>query len=255
MNDQPIRLNGKPKLDFILDFYDAWLRSDDPGKVATALNISSTTVMNAWIAKHPELRQAKELADSRRGSRDTFSGYIFKHLSSEAQKIWEQIKFWDDASAYDKIETVLNGQTKRIRQELFIHALVSSNFDISEALRMCSMARSTFNHWRDTDLEFRQLVEEIQWHKKNFFERALMDLVETRHPSAVMFVNRTINADRGYTEKMEVQHSGYLGGGIRFEELDLDLDTKKKVLEAIRRKKEVVVDAEIVTPAQLTDAR
>jgi hypothetical protein len=240
-------------LEFVLDFYDAWLRSDDPGKVAAALHAKNTGTVLNWMERHEELQLAKRLADSRRGTRETFTGYIFKHLSREARTVWEEIQFWDEASSYDKIEAVLTGQTKRIRQELFIHALVSTNFDISEALRMVAMSRTTFNHWRDNDLEFRQLVEEIQWHKKNFFEHALMDLVEQRHPSAVLFVNRTINADRGYSEKLEVQHSGSIAAGeFNIEELDLDLDTRRKILEAMRRKKQAVQDVQaVVTPARL----
>ncbi len=233
------KLNGKPSLEFILDFYDAWLRTDNMGKVCEALQISSSNVMCAWLKRYPELKKAKEMADKRRGTTDTFSGYIFKHLSKEAQAIWEQVKFWDESSAYEKIETVLGGQTKRIRQELFIHALVSSSFDVSEALRMVAVPRKTYDHWRYSDLEFRQLVEEIQWHKKNFFEHALIDLVESRHPAAVLFVNRTVNSDRGYSEKLEVQHSGAIAHvDFTIDELPLDVETKRKILEAIRTKKQ-----------------
>lgn len=253
------QLNGKVPPDFLIDFYDAWLRCDAPGKIAESLNISSANVMLQWIERYPELKMAKEMALNRRGGTQTFSGYIFKHLSKEAQAVWKEIQFWEESSSYENIETILSGQSKRIRQELFIHALVSSSFDVSEALRMVAIPRAAFIHWRDNDLEFRQLVEEIQWHKKNFFEHALMDLVEARHPSAVLFVNRTVNADRGYTEKVEVHHSGSVGE-LNFEDLDLDLETRKKVLEAMRRKKQqqtLDVPANVVPvheDAQLEDA-
>lgn len=252
------KLNGKPSLEFILDWYDAWLRTDNMGKVVEALNISSSNVLCAWMKRYPELKKAKELAESRRGSRDTFSGYIFKHLSKDAQGVWDQIKFWDECKSFEKIEVILSGKTKRIRQELFIHALVSSSFDVSEALRMVAITRETFEHWRESDLEFRQLVEEIQWHKKNFFEHALMDLVELRHPSAVMFVNRTINADRGYSEKLEVNHSGSVQQDISIDDLDLDIETRKKILEALRIKRairDVQASVKHVNPAQLSDAQ
>lgn len=219
----------------LLDWYDAWLRTDEPGKVCAALQISAMT-LHTWQKKHPELVEARKLAESRRGDRNNFSGYIFKQLSADAQRVWDKIKFYhEEGGTYEAIEKILSGQTKRLRQELFIHALATTNFDISEAMRMVNLTRSGLEHWRN-DLEFRQLVEEIQWHKKNFFERTLVDLVEARHPAAVMFVNRTINADRGYGEKVEVNHS--TKSGVQLEELDLDVDTQRKILDAIRKKQE-----------------
>jgi hypothetical protein len=224
---------GKPKLEFILKWYDAWLRCDTIKKVMAALEVSSEK-MAYWL-KYPELKLAKEMAQQQRGSLGTFSGYIFKTMSPEAREVWKRCQFWENCdNAYEQIERILSGHTKELRQELFLHALVRSNFDISEALRLVALPRNTFENWRFKDLGFRALVEEIQWHKKNFFEHALVDLVEQRHPAAVMFVNRTVNADRGYGEKMEFQHN--LNVGVRLEELDLDIDTKRKILEAIRKK-------------------
>lgn len=236
-----------PKL--LLDYYDAWLRSNDPNIVAAALG-TVRQVIHDWPAKHPELAMAKKLAEERRGDRSTFQGYIFKRLSKEAQKVWEDISFWSEQSAYEKIEQIFSGHTKKLRQELFVHALVSSNFDMSTALHMVGLPYQTVKSWKDTDLAFTQLLEEITWHKKNFFETALLDLVEARHPSAVIFVNETINKDRGYSRKIEVEHSGAIDtGGINLADLDLDIQTRQKILEAIRRKKQ---DKERLTQESIT---
>lgn len=228
---------GKPPLRFILDFYDAWLRGDELTKIAASLEIGPGTLVK-WIDKSEDLQLARDLAEERRGNRTTLSGYVFGRLSKEAQEKWKQIQFWDGSeSSFEKIEAILNGHSKRLRQELFIHALVTSNFDVSAACHMVGVTYRCLDHWRTDDLEFRQLVEEIQWHKKNFFERALMDLVEERHPAATIFVNKTVNSDRGYSEKIQVEHTGAVDtGGFNLDDLDLDLDTRKKILEAIRRK-------------------
>jgi Zn ribbon nucleic-acid-binding protein len=162
---------------------------------------------------------------------------VFGHLSKEAQKVWDEIQFWgENKVSSEKVEGVLVGQQKRLRQELFIHALVRQNFDLSSACAMVHLSASTIARWKYTDLEFRQLVEEIEWHKKNFFERALVDLVEERNPAVVIFANRTKNADRGYNEKVSVEHSGRVDVGlIDIDSLDLDLETRRKILTAMER--------------------
>jgi len=244
----------KLSLRFILDWYDAWLRDPEPAKVAAALEISSA-VLQKRLEAHPELKEAKELAETRRGHRETFSGYVYQQLSPACRKLWDQLQFWNDSdNAYEKIEHILSGQTKQLRQELWLHALVTSNFNLSTACRMVAVSRNCLEEWRK-DLAFRQLVEEIQWHKKNFFENALLDLVEQRHPAAVLFVNRTINSDRGYTEKVQVEHSGQVGMGFSLEELDLPLATRQEILAAIRRHKEreanPPIDVEAPEPRRL----
>lgn len=239
METKAKRIGEKPSLPQILDWYDIWLRESDEKKVAAALEIGVNTVRER-LAKHHSFQYAKELADKHRAGRNVFSGYIYDHLSPEAKTCWDALQFWLDPSNtnYEKINEILAGKTKRLKQELFIHALVSSNFDPSSACRMVGVPKEQLDHWSETDLDFRQLVEEIQWHKKNFFERSLTDLVEQRHPGATIFVNKTINADRGYGDKTIVEHMGQIDmqSNLRLEDLDLDIDTKRKILEAMRRK-------------------
>lgn len=225
---------------FLIDFYDACLREPKFSKVA-AIYDTSIGGLQVWMEKHPELKLAKQLADERREQKNTLAGYVFQRLSPDAREIWEEIQFWDGAdSAYEKIESILSGKSVQLRQELFIHALVSNNFDVSTACRLVNLSLKQINDWRDTDMNFRALVEEIQFHKKNFFERALIGLVEQNHPGAVMFANRTLNADRGYGDKMKIEHTGQIdiNHGFDIEDLELELDVKMKILDAIQRKRE-----------------
>lgn len=228
------KIKGKPTLRQILDYYDAWLREERSASVARALNVQQNN-LDQWPLRHPEFALAKKLADERRDSSSTFSGYVYKSLSADARKAWDQIQFWMDyQSSAQKIDSILSPLHKRIRQELFVHALIHSGFDISEACRMVAISRATLEKWRQTDFGFRQLVEEIQLAKKDFFERQLVSLVEMGHPGAVIFVNRTVNADRGYGERLKIEPPS----GIDIDRLDLDMETRKKILEAIRRAKE-----------------
>lgn len=229
-----------PPLRNILDTYDAFLRESDMSKAAAALGIGCRSLK--WrFDHHPEYRLARKLAEQRRGGRATMAEYIFKRLSPEARAVWDKIEYYqgNKNTSIEKIDAMLGNKPVRVRQEIFIHALIHTNYDLSEACHMSGVSRAKLNAWRKEDLGFMQLMEEIQWHKKNFFERALIDLVENRHPGATMFVNRTVNADRGYTERIQLEHSGSVEmQGYRVEDLDLDLETREKILAAIRRKKE-----------------
>lgn len=230
-----IKVNGEIPLKTILDWYDAWLRDESPGKVAAAMDVGLDAVRQ-WSERYPEMKMARELAESRRGNRSTFSGYVFNRLSQEAQETWERIRFWDDGEgAFEKVNEILDRKPTRLVQELFVHALVRSSFDVSTALQMVCISRAQFDNWRTNDLGFRQLIEEIQWHKKNFFEKSLVSLIEEKHPAAVIFANKTYNADRGYNEKLQVEHSGKIDvASFTIDDLDLDLDTRKKILHAMR---------------------
>jgi hypothetical protein len=136
----------------------------------------------------------------------------------------------------ETIEKIFSGKAVQLRQQLFIHALCHTGFDLSKACRMVGINRMLIEQWR-RDAEFLQLLEEVQFHKKNFFEKALIGLVAEGHPGAVVFVNRTLNADRGYSEKLEVNHSGSVGNqSFALDDLDLDLETRKKILLAIRKR-------------------
>jgi hypothetical protein len=214
------------------------LRSDDYKAVSVALGCTTATLYK-YEKSSKALQKVKEIATARRGNHSTLQNYIFGRLTPEAQRIWEKIQFFKKDTSSVRISAILDGQAKRLRQELFIHALISNNFDISEACRLVGVTHRSLQAWKENDLEFRELVEEIQIHKKNFFESKLMGLVEQGHPGATIFVNRTVNADRGYSEKMHVQHSGNIQHthGIDFEQLDLDVDTKMKIYEAIQKKK------------------
>lgn len=228
----------KPTLRFLLDWYDVWLRQDTWEGAARALEVSEAP-LKKWHAAHKDLQEAKALADTRRGTMKTMQDYVFGHLSSDAQDVWEKLQFWgNSSSASIKVEQILSGKTKQLRQELFIHALVSSGFDYSAACRMVHVSRSTFESWR-LEPEFRNLVNEIQWHKKNFFEKGLVDLVTMRHPGAVIWANKTINRDRGYGDSVEIEYSGKVDVGISIDELPLDIDTRRKILDAIRQAKQI----------------
>lgn len=217
---------------FIFRFYDAYSRSKNMAKVAACLGTSAAN-LERRIEKYPPLRKAQEAADEYRPAQ-TLSAYSFSQLSEKGKRVWKELQ---TANSAEGIQALFAGENKKLRQELFIYALANTAYDLSSACRMVGIDRSLLGKWKH-DLEFIQLLEEIQWHKKNFFETSFISLAEERHPGAIIFGNKTLNADRGYSEKLQLEHKGGIGGGgIDIEELDLDLATRKKILEAVRFQK------------------
>lgn len=230
---------GKRKItiQFILDFYDA-LRMDGTVKRAADILEIEYGALQGRIKAYPILKKVVDISKSKReeGRGNTLAHYVSQNMSREARNVWEKLK----TQRVDKIgsdpETFWGVHQKGIRQQCFIQALISGGFNFNEACKMVHISKAALDGWTE-EPEFQRLLKEVQWHKKNFFENALIGLVEEKHPLAVMFVNRTINADRGYSEKIQIEHSGSVAG-FSIDDLNLDLETRKKILIAIRERKE-----------------
>lgn len=235
-----VRTDSQPTIEETLRYMLLLLRTDlhEKGKMVQQANELEMEVRRYQrLTLHPHWVKARELVEKHQEARTrerTFGEYVFKHLSPEARDTWKELQFWaEHQDGQLHIEKIMSGRAKKIRQELFIHALVSTHFDISNALRMTGLSKKVLEQWRQ-DFHFGQLFDEVQWHKKNFFEKAMLDLVQERNPYATVWANKTVNADRGYSEKVRIEHA--VDVGFTFEELDLDADTRRKVLEAIRRR-------------------
>ena len=215
-------------------------------RIAVEMGVADNTI--AKLVRSPMFALAREVAKEIKPHReDTFGRYVFRRLSKEGQELWKRIAFWsehDEGNSY--VDRILSKTNTHVRQELFIHALVTYAFDVSRACRMVGVSLQTLETWKKQE-SFGKLLEEIQFHKKNFFEKAMLDLVAQRNPMAVIYANKTINADRGYGDRVEVQHS--ISPGFNFADLDLDLNTRRKVLDAIRRRKAIMEGRLLPAPA------
>lgn len=217
-------------LEFIITFYHEYLMERNWAKVCAALEMKPTQLLRL-IEKYPELQQAKALAESNR-HRPIMSNYIMRNLSPQARQTWTKLTTVD---SQEEIDALFKGRPERLRQELFCHAILHTGYDYSKACQMVGIDYRKMQSWK-SDLDFCQMLEEIKWHKKNFFEKGVLNLVAEGHPGAIIFVNRTVNRDRGYAEEVpDAEIKDQLDYGL--DELELDLPTMKKVLEAIEKKK------------------
>jgi hypothetical protein len=133
--------------------------------------------------------------------------------------------------------------------------VIHTGHDLSKACAMVAVRRHDIEKWK-TDLDFLQMLEEVRFHKENFFEKGLIGLCAEGHPGALLFVNRTYNKHRGYGETLEINGAGAnRGDEWDVSGLDLDFETMKKVLKAIEKKKAEREANDIAMEAKMIPAR
>lgn len=227
-----------------VDAYVLALTGAKDQDIATALNVTDVLFCN-WKKKHPELAYALEKAREQKKQTETqsFEDYVYGRLPKELQQLWDKIAYWfDHAEGYERIHAILHTQPTRIRQCLWIHAMIASNFNASEASFRVCVPRKELLSWED-DPQFAALMDELQYHKQNFYEGALADLTAMRNPLAVIFANKTLNKSRGYSEKLTVEHTGTIvhrhSHVVSVDKLNLSFETRCQLLDAVRAAKQV----------------
>jgi len=237
----------------LLQFYDAWLREDKVAAVAAALD-TTTSVLVKWIERFPELKEARDFAESQK-KKQNLTTYMFEHLSPGTRKIWDEMMFYEDHKfSTEKFRKILEGKSKKIRQEIYLHALTMNGWNPSKASKIACVPMETAKTWVENDPIFRQILQEMEVHRKNFYENCLHDLAQNGNPGAIMFINRTLNANRGYNERMQInhQHSGEIRHvGYRVQDLELSMATRKEILKAVRARK--IIDVEEDDPKELPE--
>lgn len=207
------------------------------------LQITKQTYHN-WRERYAELREAVELGRKEANEKEDFRLWVYRRLPHRLRKLWEDIRLLEkEPNGEERIRLLLNDSGKRVKQELFLHALVTSHFSPSRALRRMCMSKKELDEWVKQDAEFADLVEEIQWHKGNFFEEGLVKLVRDGNPAAIIFANKTHNRERGYESRssVDVNVSGtILAGVLDLDELAPYLSSAAKIelLDAIRSREE-----------------
>lgn len=229
----------------LIDIYE--LAKDGLGLEAMAKAIGVPKgMLKIWKAKIPEVKDAFVKAEKVKLNRGSFSEYIYGRLSKENQRLWDQLEsLGEERNGNAMAMNLLDANGDRVRQSLFLYAMTKTHYNVSEACKKLFVSDAMFRNWCK-DKKFRELFKQLQFHKKNFFESKLMELAEANHPQIVWNVNKTLNRDRGFGEQVDVQVNGQVEHKFKLDELQLDLETRKRLLEAMREKKQLtqVEDAE-----------
>lgn len=249
-------VKSKFKPEWYVVVYELAKKGVSDVKIAGQLGVSVPTLVR-YLKKKPALRKALEKGRAGRkvGVGDTFADYCYGNLPTDVQRLWDEISepFEPvDPKDYkgiaeqriarrEKCRKLLYDRGKRIRQRLFVHAMIAGNFSVSWACRVLDIPRSTVTQW-EADPKFLALLQGVEQCKKDFFEGGLVDLVKAGDSAATIFANKTLNADRGYSEKYRVEHSH--SGRVKVEHAAegllerLSPEAKQELLEVIRKSKE-----------------
>ena len=172
----------------------------------------------------------------------SFLEYIHGHLSDDLKDLFNQLDLLDQEATnrVSQFEQILNRTTDQDKQSLLLHAYVKSGFNMSMALRVVRLRKSTLDRWIIEDDNFALVMNEIQWHRKNFVESALFALVHAGDTKAVIFANQCLNRDRGFVNRVEMRVEEIGASEIDWDISDLDLppDVIELVIDAIEKREQ-----------------
>lgn len=191
--------------------------------IQQAIGVSDKT-WNKWLEAKPALKMGLKRARDWRGGQDgnsTFKDFVVNRLSPRLRALWDEIVELDSPgedgeprNAEEMIDALTANQGKAARQSLWVQAFVHCNFIMTNACKMVGISSTEVNRWKETDPDFAELIDvALVQAKKDFVEAPLMRLVQLGDPQIVRFANETLNADRGYNKKSQVQ----VGGTIQHE--------------------------------------
>lgn len=209
--------------------------------MAKALGVRAETLAR-WAAKKPAFAEAVRRGREEGGSVESFKEFIHGRLTGRAREMWDELeraeKAFTEGGSADRLEEVLRMMAdggERVRQQLFVHALMASGFQPSVAARRTGVPMSVVKAWLK-DRRFGAMIAQVHQCKKDFFEGALIELVRKGDSAAVIFVNKTVNRDRGYSEKSPEDATRRHEHVHRLILDDLPADVKRALLDSVRRK-------------------
>jgi hypothetical protein len=209
-------------------------------RIGEQLGVTGIT-FRRWCRAKPYLAEAVAEGRKTRNGTDerTYQEYIYGQLPPELQDVWDQINEWTNLrNGRERIDALLARHGKYARQQLFVHALATSMFNLTQSLRQLGLSRKTYEGWRANDPRFAELIDEIEWHKDNYLERSLLRLVKGGSEPAILHCAKTRLRKRGYNEKTEIEISGGVGVNLEVSiaDLELPLDVRRQVLDALRKR-------------------
>lgn len=240
----------------LLDIYDLAREGLSDRAISRNLKVSYE-IFKIWKKQKSRVRLALERGRGKKGESEKFAEsiqeYVYRQMPDRLKEMFDQLNEWSKAPNYlERCEQLFKSQGKNVRQRLFVEFLIQRRFNASEACRMVGIAKSTLDHWVRNDPGFSELLEEIQWHKKNYLDGAYWRLVAKGSEAAILQGQKSLNADRGFAQVTKLTVDGKVehdhDHAVRFESLPLKL--RKRILRQIEEQKalgEAIPDAEILT--------
>lgn len=208
-------------------------------QIAGHFDVTDRSLYN-WMKRKPALRDAIDRGRKLHGD-GGLKSHIYGILPENLQELWDRIDMAGDIpGGHHRTTTILAEESDAVKQRLFLHALSSTNFDLSQACKKLHVSKAVLDRWQKENTEFAELMEEVLWHKGNFYEKSYIDLVAQGSEAATIHAAKTYNKARGYgdskTIDKNVNHAGTVKVEQTFslEDLELDEDTACKLLDAVQ---------------------
>lgn len=243
MKTKRVGRQPKWKNSWYIRVYELAKAGHNNAQISKILGYSSQEYFRREIQRNKALRVTLKKAREDSPGNAVFRDYVYGRLPKRLKVKWDDLqKCEEEQNPIELIEALLSDCGRRTKQHLFLYALVHYNFNLTKALQSLNLVRRTFDLWVTQDPDFSDLIQEIHLAKKDFYEAALVKLVDNGETAAIIFANKTMNADRGYGAKKEVniKHEGkvthdHTHTSIPIRELRLPLQERKKLLEAYRK--------------------
>jgi hypothetical protein len=205
-------------------------------------------VYKRWLTKNPAISLASKCGKVHKGDRveqaTAFDEFILGKLPEDLKPFWLDCRMAQKRGkevpiGVQKLET-------EQRQMLFLTAWMKFRFNATKALRFTGIKRDTLNNWM-TSPRFQKLMHELSEAKKDFFEDALIGSVVRGETAAIVFANKTLNRDRGYGEKREVEVSGAIQHNhsqqmIDLSDLNLPIEIQAAIADAMEKRRKFLAD-------------
>jgi hypothetical protein len=209
--------------------YAETLEHGDADTVSKALGLTPIA-FKQLLESNEAFRNANASANAKRGL-----GVIEDFIDPETKMQWLMICGCnEDLQQEALLNLATNGD--RARQRMFLHALTESRFNVPRVCKLLGIGKKTLDTWTRTSVEFRELLEAVNWAKKEYVESKLMELVDAGSERATIEACRALNPDV-YGQSVKVsgtvnhQHSVAI---VDLTALNLSLETRVNLLEAVR---------------------
>lgn len=230
---------AKYKEEYILKAYELRRVGYSKNKVAQCLGVTRQA-LQYWYNTKPLFKKAiirgRKLYKA--SQQNNSMHYIVKHLPKDVQKQFKKIiKAQKNKASFEQIKVLCKEKGEHTHQILYLHQLIRTNFKITKALEYSGVSFYKYDQWLQ-DPKFKKLQKEIEWHRGNFYEDAIGDLVRVRDAQIVKWVNETYNADRGYGKQSHIKIDQEVTTQ-QFDFSEMPLELQRELLQWHRNRKQV----------------
>ena len=92
------------------------------------------------------------------------------------------------------------------RKADFLEIFQNNMCIVASSCRKAGITRQTFYEWRREDAEFAAKCEDIEELQKDMAEASILKQIKEGNTTMTIFYAKTKMKDRGYTEKVELEH-------------------------------------------------